>query len=229
MERSKSMMKHPANLRSFMKSELLAGGAAILGAALLSGGKLAFGQNSGGSLTKGDAAILRFLAAAELLESDLWTEYAALAGLIPSQLLPEVIQSPPRNSYQAAFLNFDGGAAQYISSNTLDEESHAVFLNAYLESEDSLTDTRRHLYETSCSVTRCTKQSDSTGLQAMEPPAIGARSDTAAAHFDFAQALNRREDFEGAIGELLRSLTLQPAMQAARRDLAAAYTNLGQN
>jgi hypothetical protein len=82
------MMKHPANLHSFMKSELLAGGAAILGAALFSGGKLAFGQNSSGSLTKGGAAILRFLAAAELLESDLWSQYAALAGLIPSQLPP---------------------------------------------------------------------------------------------------------------------------------------------
>jgi hypothetical protein len=147
MERSKSMMKHPANLRPFMKSELLAGGAAILGAALLSRGKFAFGQNSSASLTKGDAAILRFLAAVELLESDLWTQYAALAGLIPSPLPPELIQSPPRNSYQAAFLNFDGDVAQYITSNTLDEESQAVFLNAYLESEDSLTDTQRHLYE----------------------------------------------------------------------------------
>jgi Flp pilus assembly protein TadD len=71
--------------------------------------------------------------------------------------------------------------------------------------------------------------SDSAGLQAMEPPAIGARSDTAAAHLDFAHELSRRGDFEGAIGELRRSLTLQPAMQAARRDLAAAYANLGQN
>jgi tetratricopeptide (TPR) repeat protein len=69
----------------------------------------------------------------------------------------------------------------------------------------------------------------SAGVQAMEPPAIGARTDTADAHFDFAQELNRQGDFEGAIGELLRSLVLQPAQQAARRDLAAAFANLGQN
>ena len=69
--------------------------------------------------------------------------------------------------------------------------------------------------------------SGSAGLHALQPPGIGARSDTAAAHFDFAQELNRQGDFEGAIGELLRSLALQPAMQSARRDLAAAYANLG--
>jgi hypothetical protein len=38
------------------------------------------------------------------------------------------------NSYQAAFMNLDPDGPQYISSNTLDEQSHAVFLNAYLES-----------------------------------------------------------------------------------------------
>jgi hypothetical protein len=118
-----------------MKSGMLAGGSATLGAGLLSGGKLAFGQGSSGSLTKGDAAILRFLAAAELIESDLWTQYAELAGITPGELPPEVVQAPPRNSYQAAFLNLDGDGAQYITSNTLDEVSHAEFLNAYLESK----------------------------------------------------------------------------------------------
>src|SRR5215472_8918804 len=33
-----------------------------------------------GGLTKGDAAILRFLAAAELIETDLWQQYNELAG-----------------------------------------------------------------------------------------------------------------------------------------------------
>jgi hypothetical protein len=37
------------------------------------------------------------------------------------------------NSYQAAFMNLDPDGPQYISSNTLDEQSHAAFLNAYLE------------------------------------------------------------------------------------------------
>jgi tetratricopeptide (TPR) repeat protein len=66
-------------------------------------------------------------------------------------------------------------------------------------------------------------------LQAVGPPAVGARSDTATAHLDFAQELNGRGDFEGAVGELLRSLALQPSMQDARRDLAAAYASLGAN
>jgi len=37
-----------------------------------------------------------------------------------------------QNPYQVALQNLDGDAAQYISSNTLDEQSHASFLNAYL-------------------------------------------------------------------------------------------------
>jgi hypothetical protein len=135
MQKLDSITKRPVNRRSFMKSGMLAGGAATLGAGLLSGGKLAFGQGSSGNLTKGDAAILRFLAAAELIESDLWTQYAELAGITPGELPPEVVQAPPRNSYQAAFLNLDGDGAQYITSNTLDEVSHAEFLNAYLESK----------------------------------------------------------------------------------------------
>jgi hypothetical protein len=38
------------------------------------------------------------------------------------------------NSYQAAFMNLDSDGPQYISSNNFDEQSHAAFLNAYLES-----------------------------------------------------------------------------------------------
>ena len=134
MEKFESIAKRPVNRRSFMKSGMLAGGAATIGAGLLTTGKSAFAQDNG-RLTRGDAAILRFLAAAELIESDLWTQYAELAGITPGELPPEVVQAPPRNSYQAAFLNLDGDGAQYITSNTLDEVSHAEFLNAYLESK----------------------------------------------------------------------------------------------
>ena len=81
MDRSESMIKRPVNRRSFMKSGMLAGGAATLGAGLLSGGKAAFGQDGNGDLTRGDIAILRFLAAAELIEADLWTQYAELGGI----------------------------------------------------------------------------------------------------------------------------------------------------
>ena len=37
--------------------------------------------HTGGHLTRGDAAILRFLAAAEIIESDLWQQYNELAGI----------------------------------------------------------------------------------------------------------------------------------------------------
>jgi len=117
--------------RSFMKSGLLAGGA-VLGAGLLAKGTLAHTQESG-ALNAGDVAILRFLAAAELIESDLWTQYAELGGI--GNLPPiEVDPNEPLNPYQVALSNLDGDGPQYIASNTLDEVSHATFLNAYLES-----------------------------------------------------------------------------------------------
>jgi len=108
-------------------------GVAAIGAGVLAAGRPMFGQSS--RLSTGDVAILRFLAAAELIESDLWTQYAELGGLTPNQLPLEVVPAPPMNSYQAAFLNLDGDGPQYISSNTLDEVSHATFLNGYLESK----------------------------------------------------------------------------------------------
>lgn len=76
--------------------------------------------------TQGDIAILRFLAAAEIIESDLWTQYTELGGLNNSN---------PPNNYQVALSNLDGDASQYITSNTIDELSHASFLNAYLQSK----------------------------------------------------------------------------------------------
>jgi hypothetical protein len=124
-----------SNRRSFLKKSALATGAAIVGAGLFGAGKVAFGQESPDKLTKGDAAILRFLAAAELIESDLWTQYAELGGLNPGQVPVEVNPNQPLNSYQAALSNLDSDGPQYISSNTLDEISHANFLNAYLASK----------------------------------------------------------------------------------------------
>jgi hypothetical protein len=69
MEKPVSNTKRPVNRRSFMKSGLLTGGAAAVGAGLLAKGTSARAQK-GGYLNNGDAAILRFLAAAELIESD---------------------------------------------------------------------------------------------------------------------------------------------------------------
>src|ERR1700683_695620 len=118
--------------RSFMKGSLLAGGA-VVGTGLLSNATLLRAQESG-SLNAGDVAILRFLAAAELIESDLWTQYAELGGL--GKLPPiEVDPNEHLNPYQIALSNLDPDGPQYITSNTLDEVSHATFLNGYLESK----------------------------------------------------------------------------------------------
>jgi hypothetical protein len=116
---------------------MLAGGAAI-GVGILSGATpgLSEDRDRGRGLSKGDIAILRFLAAAELIETDLWTQYAELGGLTPGQAPVEVTPTfTPMNSYQAAFMNLDSDGPQYITSNTLDEMSHATFLNAFLESK----------------------------------------------------------------------------------------------
>jgi hypothetical protein len=127
--------KNSLDRRSFMRSGLLASGAATIGAGLLTTSNSAHAQIrvSEGRLNPGDAAILRFLAAAELIESDLWTQYAELGGIgnnPPVEVDPN--QSP--NNYQVALSNLDTDGPQYITSNTLDEVSHATFLNAYLES-----------------------------------------------------------------------------------------------
>ncbi len=94
----------------------------------------AFAQNTNDTLNKGDIAILQFLAAAELIEADLWTQYAELGGIGNNPPI-EVDPNQQLNNYQIALSNLDGDGPQYISSNTLDEVSHATFLNAYLESK----------------------------------------------------------------------------------------------
>src|SRR6202167_2518944 len=124
-------LKQSVDRRSVMKGGLLAGGA-VMGAGLLANAPLARAQ-SGDSLNPGDVAILQFLAAAELIESDLWTQYAELGGIGNNPPI-EVDPNQTLNNYQVALSNLDGDGPQYITSNTLDEVSHATFLNAYLES-----------------------------------------------------------------------------------------------
>jgi hypothetical protein len=70
-----------SNRRSFLKTTMIAGAATTAGAALLTKGVPAFAQDKSGSLSKGDAAILRFVAAAEIIESDIWLQYNELAGV----------------------------------------------------------------------------------------------------------------------------------------------------
>src|SRR5258708_34029492 len=75
--------------RLFLKNGIAAAGVATVGAAgLLAGrGPVADKEDEkSGKLTKGDAAILRFLAAAEIIETDLWVQYNELGGIQDSEV-----------------------------------------------------------------------------------------------------------------------------------------------
>ncbi len=113
------------NRRKFLRSGLSVGAALAGGTALAEPTLSAQQPNAAAKLSVGDIAILRFVAAAELIEADLWQQYAELGG----------ITNEPQNPYQKALLNLDSDGSQYITSNTLDELSHADFLNAYLISK----------------------------------------------------------------------------------------------
>jgi len=132
MQASLKSTKASVNRRSLLKGGLLAGGAA-LGAGLLGKGSPAFAQSSS-TLSRSDVAILQFLAVAEILESDLWVQYAELGGIGDAQPI-EVNPNQSLNPYQNALSQLDGDGPQYITSNTNDEISHATFLNAYLVSK----------------------------------------------------------------------------------------------
>ncbi len=84
---------------------------------------------AGQGLRKGDEAILRFLAAAEILETDLWQQYNELAG-IQDHEVPGGSGNP---AYTEAVSKLDSDMAQYIHDNTDDEFTHFKFLNAYLK------------------------------------------------------------------------------------------------
>jgi hypothetical protein len=109
--------------RSFLRQAGLASAVAIPGAAIAASTASAKMHRSS-EPTDGDFAILRFLAAAELIESDLWEQYAGFGGV-----------DGANPGYIAALQNLDSDMPQYISDNTDDEESHAAFINAYLMSK----------------------------------------------------------------------------------------------
>jgi tetratricopeptide (TPR) repeat protein len=62
---------------------------------------------------------------------------------------------------------------------------------------------------------------------AVRQPKVGAASDSAPDHRSFAIVLRTQGDVQGEIGELLRSLALEPAVIEARRALAESYVQLG--
>jgi len=114
-----------ANRRSFLFR------GAALGAGVIGAGRLAgtAAAEASGGLTKGDAAVLRFLAAAEILETDLWQQYNELAGIQDS----EVPGGSGNPAYTEAVAVLDEDMNQYIHDNTDDEISHFTFINAYLQ------------------------------------------------------------------------------------------------
>src|SRR6516225_909399 len=126
--------------RSFLK------GVGIAGVALSAGALLPEVLNAqipipSSPITKGDAAILRFLAAAEILETDLWLQYNEFGGIqdgevdkMASQMIPGYPASPTGGNplYLQDLLPLDGDMSQYISDNTEDELTHEVWINHYL-------------------------------------------------------------------------------------------------
>lgn len=135
MDQIWSSMKRATNRRSFLKNGLTAAGVAASGAALLSDSHPLFADDDhddhNGRITKGDAAMLRFAAAAEILETDFWVQYNELCGIQDSEE-PSGSGNP---AFTAALSVLDSDMAQYVHDNTDDEFTHQNFLNAYLESK----------------------------------------------------------------------------------------------
>src|SRR5712691_8302008 len=116
--------KNSLSRRSFL-GKSLAVGAGTIGAGLLANAPTA---RASGGLTPGDAALLRFAAAAEILETDFWVQYNELGGVQD----PEVPGGTGNPDYTEALAVLDEDMDQYIHDNTDDEITHWNFLNAYL-------------------------------------------------------------------------------------------------
>src|SRR6201997_3021592 len=116
--------------RSFLKGLGMAGATLLPASALLmTKGKAQADerQERNGKLTKGDVAILRLLAAAEIIETDLWQQYNELGGIGATGSISQ--------PYITDLQVLDGDMPQYIADNTDDEMSHVAFLNAFLASK----------------------------------------------------------------------------------------------
>jgi len=123
----------PTSRRSFMKGSAATAGAATVGVGLLGRRFSAFArEEKGGKLGFGDAALLRFAAAAEILETDFWVQYNELGGIPNTKEVPGGSGNTP---YTNAIQQLDTDMAQYIHDNTDDEFTHQNFLNAYLVSK----------------------------------------------------------------------------------------------
>jgi hypothetical protein len=111
--------REPASRRAFLATATRATAAASVAAVLGGAATRAFADPQG-PIPAGDIAILRFLAAAELVEDDLWQQYAELAANNPQ--------------FRAALQNIDPALPRYIRDDRDDERSHAMLINGYLAS-----------------------------------------------------------------------------------------------
>ncbi len=122
--------------RSLLRTGLVVGGASAVGAGLFSTGVLnparALARDMNFGPTKGDLAILQFLAALEIIETDLWQQYNELGGVQDNEI-PGVLGGGGNAAYTQALKILDGDMDQYIHDNTDDEFSHFTFINAYLK------------------------------------------------------------------------------------------------
>ena len=127
----RSSQPRPLARRAFLGR--MAAGAALLapGASLFAAPGRSHSKEHDERLTPGDAALLRFAAAAEILETDLWVQYNELAG-IQDREEPDGSGNP---AYHEALSQLDEDMDQYIHDNTEDERTHFTFLNAYLVSK----------------------------------------------------------------------------------------------
>jgi len=105
------------NRRSFLKSVAVGGALAMPAIGLLNGVESVF-ASSKPTLNDNDVAVLQFLAAAELLECDLWGQYCELA--------------KNNRRFREALQKIDEAMPDYVCGDFEDECSHAAFINAFL-------------------------------------------------------------------------------------------------
>src|SRR6476646_2162220 len=114
--------------RSFLGKTIALGAGTMGGTGLLTSLQAA---EASGSLKPGDAALLRFTAALELIEADFWIQYNELGGIQDN----EVRGGSGNPDYAEALEIIEDEMGDYIHDNTDDEITHHTFLNAYLASK----------------------------------------------------------------------------------------------
>src|SRR5947199_3827825 len=127
LEEKSRPYKRSISRRSFLGKSLAVGAGTVGAGFFINPGT----ARASGGLTPGDAALLRFPAALEILEADFWIQYNELAGIQDS----EVPGGSGNPAYHDALAVLDEDMDQYIHDNTEDEITHHQFLNAYLASK----------------------------------------------------------------------------------------------